>query len=125
MLYLTYPERTFKDIKAALEFLNTQSAYSLLCKKKVLTHPYLCFLEKDDNKGTLLIKHPFYRRQDYPKCFEVSHFIIIFYSNNVDKLCYQLYKDNNVFFQIEDVFDIDEQEELKNYENKNYRRKWN
>jgi CMP-N-acetylneuraminic acid synthetase len=125
LLYLTYPERSFEDIKLALEFLNTQSAYSLLCKKKVLTHPYLCFLEQDDNKGKLLIKHPFYRRQDYPKCFEVSHFISIFLSNEVDKLCSQLYNDDTVFFQIEDVIDIDEQKDLRNYENKNHSRNWN
>lgn len=124
VLYLTYPERTFEDIENALEFFNKNFAKSLLCKKQVETHPYLCFLEKNEHHGELLIKHEFYRRQDYPKCFEVSHFISIFHSSEIDKLCNQLYNKDTIFFRIGNVIDVDEQGDLNKYENKDCSRNW-
>ena len=42
MLYLTYPERTWTDIEAALNFFLDNDAKSLLCRVKPKSHPYLC-----------------------------------------------------------------------------------
>jgi hypothetical protein len=119
VLYLTYPERTMQDIESAFNFFNDKNAKSLLCKKKIKTHPYLTFLEKSNNKGELLIKHPFYRRQDYPTCFEVSHFISLFLREEVVHLNHQLYNEDTVFYSIDDMIDIDEEKDLKLYVNKN------
>ena len=45
MLYLTYPERTYEDIKRAIKFYESNHAYSLLCKKKISTSPFLMMYE--------------------------------------------------------------------------------
>ena len=41
MLYLTYPERTWKDIEQALEFYSKTKARSLLCCSDVKVNPFL------------------------------------------------------------------------------------
>ena len=74
MLYLTYPERTWLDINKAITFFNENSGKSLLCKKEInSTHPYLYLLDIDGIRGKQLTPHNLYRRQDYPKVFELSH----------------------------------------------------
>ena len=121
LLYLTYPERTYEDIEKAINFFEKNSADSLLCKKKVKVHPYLCFLERGEKHGSPLISHPYYRRQDYPKCFELSHFISIFNTKEIENLNSQLYNERTVFFPIDDPIDVDEPEDLTRYENKHNR----
>ena len=81
MLYLTYPERTWTDIESALNFFVDNNAKSLLCCVEPKSHPYLCMFSEDDNKGKQIVEHNLYRRQDYPECFEISHFICIFRAN--------------------------------------------
>ena len=76
MLYLTYPERTYQNIVEAIEFYESNYAYSLLCKKEILTSPFLMMYEMGIY-GKQIIEHNLYRRQDYPKCFEISHFVSI------------------------------------------------
>ena len=118
MLYLTYPERTWQDIDAALEFfLNYYQlgiSESLLCKKEVKTHPFLSMTEHgvDGIFGKQIVDHDLYRRQDYPKCFEISHYISIFKANSIYKLNRNLYCDTTVFYPISDVIDVDTQKEF-------------
>lgn len=113
MLYLTYPERTFLDIQEALIFYDKNSSKSLLCKQELKVHPYLCLLEGENNKGKQLIRHNLYRRQDYPKCFELSHYISIFNTEEVKKLNNNMYNEETDFFQIRKVVDVDTEEDLK------------
>jgi len=110
-LYLTYPERTWADVQAALTFFNKKGANSLLCKKEVDTHPYLCMFEKGD-KGKQVIPHSLYRRQDYPKCFEISHYISIVNVNHLNKVNYNLYNMETVYFPIGKVIDVDTPDDL-------------
>jgi CMP-N-acetylneuraminic acid synthetase len=107
LLYLTYPQRTFEDIQKARKFFDQTNANSLLCKKEAKTHPYLCFENLENNKARPIINHQLFRRQDYPSCFEVSHFISIFKSEELPFLKDQLYNDETVFFEIEDKIDVD------------------
>lgn len=113
MLYLTYPERTWDDILSAYNFFIQNSANSLLCKKEVKgTHPYLFMLESQNNKGTQLVKHDLYRRQDYPNVFEISHYICIFRIKELMNLNNNMYNTNTVFYPITDVVDVDTIEDL-------------
>ena len=113
MLYLTYPERTWLDINKALNFYNDNLAKSLLCKKEIKgTHPYLYLLDVDNIRGKQLTPHNLYRRQDYPKVFELSHFICIFNVNELEDLNNNLYNDNTIFYNIEDVIDVDTIDDL-------------
>jgi len=115
MLYLTYPERTSKDIKKALEFFKSSRASSMLCRKEVKVSPFLMMLEKHDNKGTQLVKHDYYRRQDYPSCFEISHFVCAFKVSELESLNSNMYNEDTVYYPIDDKVDVDHQQDYDKY----------
>ena len=121
MLYLTYPERTWTDIEAALNFFIDNDAKSLLCRVNPKSHPYLCMFSEDNNKGSQIVEHNLYRRQDYPECFELSHFICIFRANELEKLNKNLYNKDTIFYKIKRPVDVDTKEDLKRYYDKNNR----
>ena len=112
MLYLTYPERNWKEVSAAIKFFEDKGAKSLLCKKEIKAHPYLCMYEQDNYKGKQIVKHNLYRRQDYPKCFEISHYVCIFTPSEIKFLNKNLYNSNTLFFPIEDRIDVDAKRDL-------------
>jgi CMP-N,N'-diacetyllegionaminic acid synthase len=124
MLYLTYPERTWEEVMDAFNFFLDHSysgnANSLLCKKEVKTHPYLCLEEygADGIFGRQITKHDLYRRQDYPKCFEISHYISIFKAGAIYKLNRNLYCEETVFYPIPEVIDVDTKKELDQFNGK-------
>jgi CMP-N-acetylneuraminic acid synthetase len=119
LLYLTYPERSRNDIDEIYKFYKENNLKSLLCKKEVKTHPYMC-LREIENGGKLVVDHNLYRRQDYPKCFEFCHFICIFNSGMISKLNNLLLCDETYFYGIEEKIDIDETEDLKKWLTKDY-----
>lgn len=121
LLYLTYPERTWKDVCSAVEFYEKSSNGSMLCSKKLKTSPYL-MMHKEGIRGRQIIQHDLYRRQDYPECFEISHYIGIFNKKIVDSLNNNMYNSDTVFFSIDDVIDVDTPKDLEKYneKNKNY-----
>ena len=121
MLYLTSPERTWTDIEAALNFFLDNNAKSLLCRVEPKSHPYLCMFSENDNKGSQIVEHNLYRRQDYPECFELSHFICIFRANELEKLNKNLYNKDTIFYKIKRPVDEDTKEDLKKYYDKNNR----
>ena len=121
MLYLTYPERTWTDIEAALNFFLDNNAKSLLCRVEPKSHPYLCMFSENDNKGSQIVEHNLYRRQDYPECFELSHFICIFRANELEKLNKNLYNKDTIFYKIKRPVDVDTKEDLQRYYDKNNR----
>ena len=96
-LSLTYPQRTFVQLEEIYNFYLKTGAFSLLCKKEVETHPFMCYYILDDFKGAKVIEHDLYRRQDYPKCFEVCHYVVIAKSKIVDYLDSNLYYKDTVF----------------------------
>lgn len=113
MLYLTYPERTWKDIKKAISIFKDNNAKSLLCKKKIELSPYLMLKSESNNRGSQLFEHNLYRRQDYPECFEISHFISIFNSDEISKLNNNIYNKDTYFMEIsKDTIDVDYQKDI-------------
>ena len=113
MLYLTYPERSWLEVEKAYELFNIKKLKSFLCKKSLTgTHPYLFMIDSGDGKGEQLVKHNLYRRQDYPKVFEISHYIGIFNVIYINKLNNNLYNENTYFYEIGDVIDVDTKEDL-------------
>lgn len=113
MLYLTYPERTWEDVINAYDFFINCKSMSMLCKKEITsTHPYLYMYELEGNKGKQLVEHNLYRRQDYPKVFEISHFISIFKASELENLNLNLYNKNTVFYAIDNKIDVDTKEDL-------------
>lgn len=116
MLYLTYPQRNWLDILGALEFFNKNNGKSLLCRKELNgTHPYLYLLEVNDFMGRQLVPHNLYRRQDYPKVFEISHFISVFNVSELNDLNNNLYNNNTIFYPIDDIIDVDTEKDLNKF----------
>ncbi len=111
VLYLTYPERTWKDVLKGVEFLEEHHASSLLCRYPVKDHPHLCFTSKGPT-GTPLVNHSLHRRQDYPECFVASHYLIMFKAGELEVLGPNMYNKNTVFLPIEQPVDVDTVEDL-------------
>ena len=113
MLYLTSPSRKFSDIKKILDYYNEREIRTLTCCVEPKTHPYLCLYKKDDKKGEQIVKHDLYRRQDYPECFEVRHFVCIFQVGEIQKLNKNMYNENTVFYEIDNEIDVDYENDFK------------
>jgi len=113
MLYLTYPDRKWEHVQDAYNKYKLLRASSLLCKKSVDVHPFLMMYELDENRGRQIAEHNLYRRQDYPACFEISHYISIFKEEELKKLNNSMYNKNTYFYEIGDVIDVDYEEDLK------------
>ena len=116
MLFLTYPQRAWKDIQGALAFFHDHGTSSLACRKIPKTHPFLAYLALPNAKGCRAIDHPLYRRQDYPECFEVSHFISIFRAGALPFLDDRLLDADSIYYPIDDVIDVDTPADLLAYQ---------
>lgn len=121
LLYLTYPQRTWHQVESAFSFFKhwklSREVTSLLCKKELAVSPYLCMQATDSTGffGKQVIQHDLYRRQDYPTCFEISHFISIFRADSINNLNQNLYNENTIFYQIDQVVDVDTQKDLDKF----------
>lgn len=116
MLYLTYPERTFEEVLEMFSFFRASGANSMLCKKQVLSHPYLCMYELADHRGKQIIQHDLFRRQEYPKCFEISHYVSMFKSTEVKNLNNNMYNESTVFYNIGQKIDVDTKKDMRRFE---------
>jgi CMP-N-acetylneuraminic acid synthetase len=113
MLYLTYPDRTWEDVERAIKIFQENSLRSLLCQKEVKQTPYLMMYELPDNRGEQIIQHNFSRRQDYRKCFEISHYLSIIRLKELPRLNNDLYNEDTYFMEIAKTLDVDTQEDME------------
>lgn len=116
-LYLTYPERTWEDVERAILEFKQSNCKSLLCSFECETSPYLMAYDLPNNKGKQVISHNLYRRQDYPKCFEISHFISIVDNKELSKLNNNLYNEETYFMKCKKKVDVDLPEHLERFNN--------
>jgi CMP-N-acetylneuraminic acid synthetase len=112
VLYLTYPERNWSDIESILSFYKKNNLSTLLCKKEIDVSPFLILKEEENNMGSQLFYHNLYRRQDYPKCFEISHFVFIFNSKIILLLNNNMYNTNTYYYPIDSKIDVDTQKDF-------------
>ena len=112
LLYLTYPSREWKDVQLAISKLLSKKARSLLCKKEVSDSPYLMMFDRGGDRGDKIIDHDLCRRQDYKKCFVMSHFVGVFYANEVQHLDTNLWNGDTIFMPISNKIDVDLQSDL-------------
>ena len=115
MLYLTSPSRKFSDIKKILDYYNEREIKTLTCCVEPKTHPYLCLYKKEGEKGEQVVKHDLYRRQDYPECYEVSHFVCIFQVEEIQKLNKNMYNESTIFYKIDNVVDVNYENDLREF----------
>jgi len=117
MLYLTYPERSWEDVAKAYKWFVEKKAASLLCREPLISHPFLCLYELEEHRGAQITEHDLYRRQDYPKCFKVSHVISIFKQKELKKLNKNLYNKETVYYKMTPALDVDTPEDYKKIKN--------
>lgn len=117
MLYLTYPERNFEDIQEIYSYFVNNRLKSLLCKKEIKTNPYLCMYDLGNGKGKQVIEHDLYRRQEYPKIFEICHYVCIFKISELEKLNNNMYNSETYFYKIDDKIDVDYEIDLERFLN--------
>ena len=115
MLYLTSPDRKFSNIKKILDYYYERKIKTLTCCVEPKTHPYLVLFKKENQKGEQVIKHDLYRRQDYPECFEIRHFVCIFQVDEIQKLNSNMYNDSTIFYKIDSDIDVDHENDLKEF----------
>jgi len=115
LLYLVYPDRKWADIKRGMDFIEDKKASSLLCRKEIELTPYLMMFEEENNKATKVINHDFSRRQDYRKCFSLSHYVAIFRSKELYSLDTNLWNRDTIFLSIDSWVDIDTRENLDDF----------
>ena len=120
MLYLTYPQRTFDDVLHIYNAYRDFNGGSLLCRKEVKTHPYMCYVDLGNNLGKKAIEHDLCRRQDYPKYFEACHYVAIVNSDILEEVDRNLYHPKTIFCPLEfkrDPIDVDTIDDYKNFLN--------
>lgn len=116
LLYLTSPGRTISDMNRALEIFHSSGAPSLVCRTPAKTSPYMCIYEN----GRPVINHNLYRRQDYPKCFEIRHHVAIYRVGEIPRLNNLLFNDYTTWMDIPDPVDVDYEKDFLSFiEHKN------
>jgi CMP-N-acetylneuraminic acid synthetase len=119
LLYLTYPQRKWEDVIKAKELINISRSKSLLCAFDLEVHPFLMAFEQPNCRGKQIYKHNLYRRQDYPKCFEISHYVCMFHDDEVKNLNNNLYNEDTYFMKCDKKIDVDLLEHFQKYNEKN------
>ena len=115
MLYLTSPDRKFSDIKKILGYYYERKIKTLTCCVEPKTHPYLVLFKKENQKGEQVVKHDLYRRQDYPECFEIRHFVCIFQVDEIQKLNSNMYNESTIFYKIDNDVDVNYENDLREF----------
>lgn len=103
LLYLTSPGRTREDMISAINLFISSNASSLVCRTPAKTNPYMCIHEN----GQQVIHHNLYRRQDYPKCYEIRHHVAVYKVSEIKNLNNLLFNDRTVWMDIPPPIDID------------------
>jgi CMP-N-acetylneuraminic acid synthetase len=115
MLCLTYPNRSWEDVIRCVSFYERHKPPSMLCRQEIEISPYIMLFESDNFKGEQVIEHNLYRRQDYRKCFHLSHYVYICVAKETDNLNDNLYNKNTLYYPIREVLDIDTQEDFQKH----------
>lgn len=117
MLYLTYPSRTWDDVTEMYNMFVSNGARSMLCRQPVKTHPCLVMYDNKDGTGKQVIPHRHYQRQQYPECFEISHYMCMFRARELPRLNKNMYNSRTIYYNIDRVVDVDSETDYKQYIN--------
>jgi len=116
LLYLTLPIKKINDFKKAYGLTKKNHFLSLISFRKVLTHPFDCWIIKKKLKK--FIKNDICRRQDKPQMYEHHHYLCAFRVNELKKLNSELINENTIpIIMKEDnnFLEIDTKQNYKDY----------
>ena len=115
MLYLTYPDRDWDHVIQMYNTFISNECRSMLCAQPVKTHPYLVMYDAPGNTGKQVIRHSCYQRQQYPECFELSHYICMFRVGEISRLNKNMYNTKTQFYSIPRTIDVDSEDDYKQF----------
>ena len=93
--------------------------FILTCCVEPKSHPFLCLYKIDGEKGEQIVKHDLYRRQDYPECIEIRHFVCIFKVDEINNLNQNLYNEKTIYYKIDDDdIDVDYETDFEKFKSK-------
>ena len=110
LLYPVYPFRTSFHLSKIIETFESRGPYSSLVGiKKPNTHPFLCY--KRNNSGSIqnIMKFDedvYYRRQNYPLYYEITHWACIVSTKSINSLNNQLINRNTFGYLVPKEFPI-------------------
>ena len=120
VLYPTYPFRTPEQIEDCIRFyLRHSDCSSAIALKKPETHPYLYAKLDGDSRVSTFVPfdvNRYYRRQEYPACYQFTAWSVIVSVNEIDKLNAQMFNENTIGYVLPDdaiTLDIDTIEDYK------------
>jgi CMP-N-acetylneuraminic acid synthetase len=94
VLYPTYPFRTPGHLEAMIDFfLSEENCCSIIGLKDPDTHPFLCMKQTPGNALEQYVEYDmneYYRRQDYPECYELTAWAMIISTHHLDELNTQM-----------------------------------
>jgi len=112
VLYLTFPSRNRMDLAIFKNFWEENPGYdSMIGFKQPETHPYLCY-SLDEDWPEPFINHGKYRRQDYPKVWEVTHVVCVIDPKHVDCLDNQMIGTKTLPYELNSA-DVTSQQDRK------------
>lgn len=114
VLYPTYPFRSSQQLSAIVAHYCAQDdCDSLIGLKQPDTHPYLCAKLSAQNSVATFLDYDvdrYYRRQDYPGCYELTAWAMMVNADRIDDLNAQLLSEKTTGFIVPTdtkVVDID------------------
>lgn len=119
VLYPTYPLRTSTDLDSILDaYEKLESGKSLIGLLDPKTHPYLVYKRNKSGKIKQWSKFDsfkYYRRQDYPDVYELSHWACVVPVKRIDKFDSQMINKDTFGYLInkEKMVNIDTIEDFK------------
>ena len=116
LIYLTLPIKKMKDFKYAHKLTKKKNFLSLISFRKVLTHPFDCWII--NKKLKKFVKNDVFRRQDKPKMYEHHHYLCAFKVNELKKLNSELINQNTtpiIMKEGNNFLEIDTKQDYINY----------
>ncbi|MBD8892825.1 cytidylyltransferase domain-containing protein [Roseibium litorale] len=120
VLYPTYPFRTPENLKDILDFYHAETdCDSIIGMKQPTLHPYLCATLDGENRISTFVEYDvnqYYRRQDYPECYQFSAWAMVANADHVDELNAQMMSPKSRGYRIAPdirVVDIDAKEDFQ------------
>lgn len=118
MLSLEYPNRTYRNIRSAIQhYRKNREASSMLCRLPSQDRPEKIMVETEDGRGKPLIEDrgQEWRENDFAEGFQHSHFVSISEVSKIPVLNDWLWCEDTIFFPIDaDVKRVRNEKDLNN-----------
>ena len=121
LFYLTIPQRKLIHFNKARNLIDNDKVNSIISFIDIKTHPFDCWIVKNNKIKQKLFKHDSFRRQDKPLFYEHHHYICALSPRTINKINSELISEETYPFILEESFsknliEIDTKNDLKNFQ---------